>query len=160
MAGEPPPSRWVGLLVIAAGAIPTGAALFADDAKFHAPRWLVGMVGGMFVLAGLMLVRSASAAAQPAAADVVGSCLGVLLTSGFTVFSGWALFFSGGPSAWNMSGSLPFGLLPAWVGDGLFYMMMGVAALLCVVLTLFAWRQLYRALATAGSGPAGPRGLE
>ncbi len=33
----------MGLLVIAAGAIPIGAALFADDAKFHAPRWLVAM---------------------------------------------------------------------------------------------------------------------
>jgi hypothetical protein len=160
VAGEPPPSRWVGILVITAGAIPIGATLFADDAKFHAPRWLVAMIGGMFVLAGLMLVRSASAAARPAAADVLGPCLGLLLTSGFTVLSGWALFFSGGPSAWNMSGSLPLWLLPAWVTAGLFYVLMGVGALLCVVMTVFAWRQLYRALATGGSGPAGPRGLE
>jgi hypothetical protein len=150
----------VGFLVIAAGAIPIGAALFADDAKFHAPRWLVAMVGGMFVLAGLMLVRSASAAARPAATDVLGTCLGVLLTSGFTVLSGWALFFSGGPSAWSMSGSLPLWLLPAWVTTGLFYVLMGVGALLCVVMTLFAWRQLYRALATGASGPARSRGLE
>jgi hypothetical protein len=150
----------MGLLVIAAGAIPIGAALFADDTKFHAPRWLVAMVGGMFVLAGLMLIRSASAVTRPPATDVVGSGLGVLLTSGFTVFAGWALFLSGGPSAWNMSGSLPLWMFPVWIRVALFYVMLGVGALLCVVLTVFAWRQLVRAIASAGSGPPGPRGLE
>jgi hypothetical protein len=60
------------LLVIGAGAIPIGAALFADDAKCPAPPWLAAMVGGMFVLAGLMLIRSASAAPPAPAADVVG----------------------------------------------------------------------------------------
>lgn len=145
---------------MAAGAIPIGAALFAGDAKFHAPRWLVGMIGRMFALAGLMLIRSASGVTRPRAADVVGSGLGVLLTSGFAVFAGWALFFSGGPSAWNMSGSLPLWLFPAWVSVALFYVMLGVGALLCVVLTVFAWRQLFRALASAGSGPPDPRGLE
>lgn len=149
MAGEPPPSRWVGFLVIAAGAIPIGAALFADDAKFHAPRWLVAMIGGMFVLAGLMLVRSASAAARPAAADVLGPGLGVLLTSGFTVLSGWALFFSGGPSAWNMSGSLPLWLL-------------GVGHRRAVLRADGSRRAplRYRALAARGSRPSGPRGLQ
>jgi hypothetical protein len=145
---------------MAVGAIPVGATLFADDAKFHAPRWLVGMTGGMFVLAGLMLIRSARAAARPPASDVAGCCLGVLLTSGFVVFAAWALCFSGGPSAWNVSGPLPLWLLPAWVTAGLFYVLMGVSTLLCVVLNVFAWRQLIRALATTGSGVPGPRGLQ
>ncbi len=114
----------------------------------------------MFVLAGLMLIRSASAAPRAPAADVVGSCLGVLLTSGFTVLAGWALLFSGGPSAWKMSGSLLLGWLPPWVSAGLFYTMLGIGALLCVVLTVFAWRQLFRAIAAAGSASRGPRGLE
>ena len=155
---EAPPNRWWGVLTIAAGVFPMGAALFADDAKIHAPRWLIAMVGGMFVLAGLMLIRSARAGASPPEPDVVESGLGVLLTSGFTVFAGWALFFSGGPRAWKMSGSLPVGWLPAWVGAGLFYATLGVGALLCVTLTAFAWRQLYRALATSDSPR--PRGLE
>ena len=33
--------------------------------------------------------------------------MGVLLTGGFTVLSVWALLFSGGPKAWNVSGTLP-----------------------------------------------------
>jgi hypothetical protein len=160
MAGEPAPSRWWGLLAITAGVFPIGAALFADDARIHAPRWLVAMIGGMFVLAGLMLIRSASGRTRPPAADVVSSGLGVLLTSGFMVFAGWALFFSGGPSAWKMSGSLPVGWLPAWVGAGLFYATLGVGAVLCVTLTAFAWRQLYRALASGTSGSPRLRGIE
>ncbi len=86
----------------------------------------------MFVLAGLMLIRSARAGKpRRPEPDVVESGLGVLLTSGFTVFAGWALFFSGGPRAWKMSGSLPLGWLPAWVGAGLFYALMGVGVRSC-----------------------------
>ena len=65
MSGEPPPSRWIGILVIAAGVLPIGSALLADDAKFHAPRWLVAMVGGLFVLAGLLLVRASRGTSRP-----------------------------------------------------------------------------------------------
>ena len=160
MTGEPPPSRWVGILVIAAGVIPIGSALVGDDARFHAPRWLVGMVGGLFVLAGLLLVRAARGAATSPVPDVLGASLGVLLTGGFTVLSVWALLFSGGPKAWNVSGTLPLWLFPAWVAAGLFYALMGVGVLLCVVMTVFASRQLARAIGAARSASSGPRRLE
>ena len=160
MSGEPPPSRWIGILVIAAGVIPIGSALIADDAKFHAPRWLVGMVGGLFVLAGLMLVRASRGAPRAPEADVVGAGMGVLLTGGFTVLSVWALLFSGGPKAWNVSGSLPLWLLPAWVGAGLFYALIGLGVLLCATMTVFALRQLYRALGAPRSASPGARRLE
>ena len=112
MSEKTPPPRWAGILAIATGAIPIGAALLADDASFRAPRWLVGMVGGLFVLAGLLIVRAARGAGQPAERDVLGAGLGVLLTGGFTVLSVWALLFSGGPRAWNVSGNVPLWLLP------------------------------------------------
>ena len=64
MSEKTPPPRWAGILAIATGAIPIGAALLADDASFRAPRWLVGMVGGLFVLAGLLLVRAARGAGR------------------------------------------------------------------------------------------------
>jgi hypothetical protein len=160
VSGEPPPSRWIGVLVIAAGAIPIGAALVADDAKFNAPRWLVGMVGGLFVLAGLMLVRGSRGAPRVPEADVVGAGMGVLLTGGFTVLSVWALLFSGGPTAWSVSGSLPPWLLPSWVGAGLFYALLGVSVLLCATMSAFACRQLYRALGVPRSAAPGARRLE
>jgi hypothetical protein len=160
VTGEPPPSRWVGIVVIAAGVIPIGSALVGDDARFHASRWLVGMVGGLFVLAGLLLVRAARGAATPPVPDVLGASLGVLLTGGFTVLSVWALLFSGGPKAWNVSGTLPLWLFPAWVAAGLFYALMGVGVLLCVVMTVFASCQLARAIGAARSASSGPRRLE
>ena len=160
MSGEPPPSRWIGILVIAAGVLPIGSALLADDAKFHAPRWLVAMVGGLFVLAGLLLVRASRGTSRPPETDVVGAGMGVLLTGGFTVLSVWALLFSGGLKAWNVSGNVPLWLLPAWVGAGLFYALLGFGVLLCAVMTVFASRQLYRALGGARSASPGARRLE
>ena len=150
----------MGIVVIAAGVIPIGSALVGDDARFHAPRWLVGMVGGLFVLAGLLLARAARGAATPPVPDVLGASLGVLLTGGFTVLSVWALLFSGGPKAWNVSGTLPLWLFPAWVAAGLFYALMGVGVLLCVVMTVFASCQLARAIGAARSASSGPRRLE
>jgi hypothetical protein len=59
-----------------------------------------------------------------------------------------------------MFGSLPLGLLAPWVSAGIFYTMRGIGALLCMVLTVFAWRQLFRAIVSPGSGFPGPRRLE
>ena len=160
MSGEAPPSRWIGVLVVATGVIPMGAAFVADDAKFHAPRWLVALAGGLFVLAGLLLVRASRDAPRPPETDLVGAIMGVLLTGGFTVLSVWALLFSGGPKAWNVSGSLPLWLLPAWVGAGLFYALIGVGVLLCATMTAFALRQLYRALGAPRSASPGAGRLE
>jgi hypothetical protein len=157
---ETPARRWVGVLAIAAAAIPIGAALWADDAKFYAPRWLVAMVGGMFAVAGVLIIRAAAAPGWRPESDMIGSVLGGLMATGFTVLSGWALFFSGGPSAWGMSGSLPLWLLPPWASTGVFYLLLGVSALLCVVVTVYAWRQAYRALVAARSGAPGSSGLE
>jgi hypothetical protein len=39
----------LGLVVVAAGLVPIGAALFADDPGFHAPRWVVGLVGVVII---------------------------------------------------------------------------------------------------------------
>ena len=86
--------------------------------------------------------------------------MGVLLTAGFTVLSVWALLFSGGPKAWSVSGSLLLWLLPAWVGAGLFYALIGLGVLLCATMAVFALRQLYRALGAPRSASPGARRLE
>ena len=70
------------------------------------------------LLAGLMLVRASRGAPRAPEADIVGAGMGVLLTGGFTVLSVWALLFSEGPRAWNVSGNLPLWRRPAWVGAG------------------------------------------
>ena len=158
MSGEPP-RRWLGLVIVATGVVPIWASLFADDAQFRGPRWLVGMIGGMFVLAGVLVMRGAKTG-RGEEPDVLGALLGALVSTGFLVLSGWALVLSGGPRAWGVSGSLPLWLLPEWVTGTLFYVLMSFGLAICAVLTFFAWRQLYRAVAPTGSGAAGSRGVE
>jgi hypothetical protein len=51
----------MGLLVVAAGLVPTLAAfdvILSDDMEFNAPRWLAGAIGSVFVLVGLWLTIS------------------------------------------------------------------------------------------------------
>ena len=47
-----------------------------------------------------------------------------------------------------------------WVGAGLFYALIGLGVLLCATMTVFALRQLYRALGAPRSASPGARSLE
>ena len=139
---------------------PIGSALFADDARFHAPRWLVGMVGGLFVLAGLLLSDRRAAAAAPPEPDVVGAGLGVLLTSGFTVLVGLgAPLLRRAEGVERCPGACRSGCSRRGSAAGLFYARWA-SACSSAWLTVFAWRQLYRALGAARSASPGPRRLE
>ena len=115
------------------------------------------MIGCMFVLAGVMLLRQAGPVAWNPGTDVAGTLMGALVATGFLVLSAWALFFSGGPSAWGMSGSLPVGMLPKRTTAWLFYLVQGAGAGVCILLFGFAWRQLYRAVVAARSGTGSGR---
>lgn len=44
-----------GLFACALGLFVVGMALWGSDSGFHAPRWVVGGAGGVFVLAGLAI---------------------------------------------------------------------------------------------------------
>ena len=113
MSGEPP-RRWLGLVVIATGAVPIWASLFADGTQLHGPRWLLGMIGGMFGLAGVLVMRGARVG-RGGEPDVLGALLGALVSTGFLVLSGWAIALSGGPRAWGGVGE-PGALAPSRVG--------------------------------------------
>ena len=112
------------------------------------------MIGVKFVLAGAMVIRAARTAPRPHA-DVGGALLGAMVATGFLVLSGWAIFFSGGPSAWGVSGSLPLAWLPRWATTALFYVIQGAGGLVAILVFVFAWRQLYRAVVGASGSRAG-----
>ena len=162
VTGEPPPSRWVGILVIAAGMIPIGSALVGGRRQVsRAPLARRRWSAACSFWRGCCSSRAARGAGHGLPVpDVLGASHGGAVTGGFTVLSVWALLFSGGPKAWNISGSLPLWLFPAWVAAALFYALMGVGVLLCVVMTVFASRQLARAIGAARSSLVGPRRLE
>src|SRR5512135_665971 len=65
-----------GIAALAAGIIP------ADEAKFHAPHWVVGACGFVFMLAGVMIM-------VPARASRLQNFLGAVFLSVFAAVPGW-----------------------------------------------------------------------
>lgn len=143
----------LGVVVIAAGLIPIGAAFFADDAGFHAPRWIVALIGAMFVLAGLAVMRR-PAGAEDAAADLSQSLLGAVIVTAFAVIMAWLLLFTS-PDEWQSSGSLPFQWLPGLVQNLLFYALLGTMTLLTTAFAVAAWLRVLRRLTVRLPAPIG-----
>lgn len=144
---------WLGLVFVAAGLFILGVALVADDAGFHAPRWVVAVIGGVAVLSGI-LVRRGDGGGAPG--DGLATALLVtLLLTGFAVTILWVLL-EVAPGSGRVSTSLPFWfLVPAWVDRVFFYTLVGSFALLVGFLALAAWRDLLRRIAARVPGPLG-----
>jgi len=143
----------LGLVVVGVGLVPIAGAVFADDSGFHAPRWLVALVGVMFVLAGLMIMRGPAADGNPPN-DLAQSLLGALILSAFAAIAGWLLLFTS-PGEWQSSGSLPLNWLPGVVQTLFFYALLGGVTLLLVWMALVTWRDVSRRLALRVPAPLG-----
>jgi hypothetical protein len=128
-AGSPGPSRWWSLLVVGGGVIPIAGAFLADDSTFHAPRWIVAVAGGIFVLAGLLTLP----AGRTAQALLLAGSL-----SGFAVVIDWLLLFTHRED-WATSGDFPLGWLPGSVEAVVFYTVLGGVALVASGLALLFW---------------------
>ncbi|MGH7266226.1 MAG: hypothetical protein ACREMB_15470, partial [Candidatus Rokuibacteriota bacterium] len=142
-----------GLVVIGAGLIPIAGAFFADDSRFHAPRWVVAVAGTIFVCAGLMIVASPTGkkAGEPTAHLGQTMLLAGILT-GFAVVIDWLLLFTF-REEWTTSGNLPLGWLPDIVQDVVFYTLLGGAALFVTGFALVMWLAALGQLAARLPGP-------
>ena len=90
------------LLCIAAGAVIVAVAtglIEIDPSKFKAPRWVVGAVGGMFVIAGLVLAIGDRLL-------VLRGLLAALLLTFFSAVFDWVAF---GPGERQFSGGFSMG---------------------------------------------------
>jgi hypothetical protein len=79
-----------------------------DDSNFNAPRWVAGAAGGVFVLAGLVMIKTkAIDSGIPQPHSLFNSVLFALLLSVFGVVASWV---SLGPGEREFSStiSLPF----------------------------------------------------
>lgn len=88
-----------------------------DPARIHAPRWVLGLIGGMFALSGLAILyfgianglgRGPGSAGErdPEAFSVIGWLLGLVIVGGMAVVAGWIAF---GPGERAFSGSIGVG---------------------------------------------------
>ncbi len=81
-----------------------------DPSTVHAPYWLIGMLGGMFTLAGLWLVTQGTFMGA-GLKHVVGPTIMI----GILVALHWVAF---GPGVRSCSGGIALPFLSAWTGVG------------------------------------------
>ena len=110
-------------LLVASGVLPIQTA-------YDTPMWVIGLVGVMFVTAGVMIfLRNYSRALDFFAAIILAS---------FALIAGWVTFFA---SAEGFSGGIPF--LPRDVNVSLARIMFGLGAVLCFAGFLYALKRFF-----------------
>ena len=98
-------------LLVAAGVLPMETA-------HDTPMWVIGLIGMMFVIAGIMIfLRNHSRALDFFAAIILAS---------FTLITGWIAFFA---SPEGFSGGIPF--LPRDMNVTLARVMFGLGSIMC-----------------------------
>jgi hypothetical protein len=111
-------------LFVAAGVVPMQTA---NDT----PMWVVGLIGVMFVIAGIMIfLRNHSRALDFFAAIILAS---------FTLITGWITFFA---SPEGFSGGIPF--LPRDMNVTLARVMFGLGSIMCFGGFLYAVKRFFR----------------
>jgi hypothetical protein len=121
----------VALVAIACGgyALLVAAEVVPVDMADNTPRWIAGLVGGTFVVAGLMVfLRNYSRALDLMAA---------LLLAAFTLLAAWVAVYG----AEEVSGGVPF--LPRDMNVSIGRVMFGMGAVMCFGGFLYAVQRFF-----------------
>ncbi len=114
-----------GAIISLIGIFIMGSSVFSEDASFNAPRWIVTGSGGVFLLAGVMIVFQQN--------ELVTSLIGAIIVTCFAVITCWISF---GPGEREFGGSIGIFDLSGLLGRICF----GIVALFLIVLAIFVWR--------------------
>ena len=120
------------LIAIACGgfALLTAAGVLPMETAYDTPMWVVGLIGVMFVIAGIMIfLRNHSRALNFFAAMILAS---------FTLIGGWVTFFA---SPEGFSGGIPF--LPHAMNVTLGRVMFGLGSMMCFGGFLYAVKRFF-----------------
>jgi hypothetical protein len=123
------------LVAIACGgyALLAASGVLPAQTENDTPSWVIGLVGVMFVIAGIMIfLRNYSRALDLFAAIILAS---------FTLIAGWIAFHA---SSEGFSGGIPF--LPNDMNVSLARVMFGLGALLCCGGFLYALKRFFGSL--------------
>lgn len=125
---------WIGVVGILAGLFPIAAAtglIQVDPDSMHAPRWVIGSAGGLFVLVGVAIIAHRHV-------FLPSLILPIILTLFAAVF-GWVGL---GPGKREFDGGLPFVSFEFnnWLGRGLF----GFFGILMGLFAAYSWVRFYR----------------
>ena len=133
-SSDPTRPLWLGLACVAAGLAVVGVAadvIAVDPSTVHAPRWVLGACGAVFVLGGV-------AALAPPGSSVGSAAAGTVVLA-FGLVGGWVALFG---SADGFSGGLPF--VPEAVNVAVARGMFGLGSALCLALFVWGVRRLLR----------------
>ncbi len=120
------------LVAIACGgyALLAASSVIPVQLENDTPIWVLGLVGVIFVIAGIMIfLRNYSRALDLFAAIMLAS---------FTLISGWITFHA---SSEGFSGGIPF--LPNDMNVSLSRVMFGIGTLLCFGIFLYALKRFF-----------------
>jgi hypothetical protein len=136
------PPLAVGGMIILMGMVPVLAAVGViptDDSFWQAPRWVGGLAGGLFVVAGVfLLTRPAVENLPPPVRKQVEGLFPLLIVTIMAAISGWVAF---GPGERHFESSATNGLLGfAWGGHEILgRLVFGVGAVFLIVITAIGW---------------------
>ena len=124
----------MGVIAILAGLFPIAAAtglIQVDPDSMHAPRWVIGSAGGLFVLAGIAILAHRHL--------FLPSLIVPIILTLFAAVFGWVGL---GPGKREFDGGLPFVSFEFnnWLGRGLF----GFFSILMGLVALYSWLRFYR----------------
>lgn len=137
-----------GVMVVAMGMVPVLSAFGvvpSDQASTGAPRWVGGVAGGLFVIAGLyILTKPAADRLEPRLKKQVMGLFPLLIVTGMAMISSWIAFgpgkrrFEGGAS--NSFLAIGWGNASEILGRSAF----GIGAVFLVVITVIGWWKYVR----------------
>jgi hypothetical protein len=148
-AVRPHAGAWsTGAMVVLMGMVPVLAAvgiLPTDDASWNAPRWVGGVAGGLFVVAGLyLLTKPAVDRLDPWLKKQVTGLFPLLIVTGMAAISSWIAF---GPGDRQFEGGVSNGFLQFSWGNAnelLGRIAFGAGAIFLIVITLIGWWKYLR----------------
>lgn len=137
------PPLLMGGMIILMGMVPVLAALGViptDDESWNAPRWVGGVAGGLFVVAGLYVLGKPTVdRLEPRLQKQILGLFPLLIVSGMAAISGWIAF---GPGEREFSGGASNSLVGiSWGGGGelIGRIAFGLGAVALIVIALIGW---------------------
>lgn len=127
--------RVIGTVCLAAGLLITAVALgliSVPPEDVHAPMWVLGLCGSVFVLGGIMAMAGPKARVTALGAALMCLCFGVV--------GGWVAIAA--PPG-SIAGGIP--LLSQETNDTIGRFLFGGGALMCLAIAALALRQFLRA---------------
>lgn len=122
------------LIVVSAGLLPLAVSLGvikAQEGTVHAPMWVLGLCGLVFVIAGFMLLLGQRSRFNDLLAALICSCFGAV-----------GLWVSLEGASENFSGGIPF--VPSFTNVIIARWMFGSGAVICFLIALYAVYRFFK----------------